>query len=750
MIFAYRLITLGFRTVVLAQRNRWFLLSLTLQIVAGSLVLAIAFGYGVPFLSALLPVVLLIASIVLAGSAWQWMTTRREAQLEALHRYIRQRAEEPQTTPPELTDVRMRELVQAVAALPVADATRSERESGSEAVRNHALVHALNQELRTPINAMLGALGLLGESPLDIDQKQLLDNVRHSAQELWSTVRDVFDYAQIATGTLTTNEAVFDPGTLVEKVVAYWNSLARERGIELASFVDPGVPARVRGDADRIEQVLMNLLRNAIGSTRVGGAVVNVRPAAGDHSLVFEVSDSGDGLSEEALNAWGDDLAGIDVAEAGYVDISLPLSRRLVKLLGGELEFDSRPGDGTRFQFVLKLVDGGAAPDTWLASRAKLEGARCLLVDDNRCSLAAIREQLDAWHVKVDTVEDGGRAVRVLQDAVQTDHPYDLAIVDLGLPDLDGTELANRIRAIKDFSTLTLVSMVGDRDSGASLRLHDKGFDAFLVKPVRQRSMAHWLVEALQRQRVQAPTALARSTDAAPEGARLLLVEDSPANRIVAGAMLEKAGYKVETAENGAIALQRVRDEDWNLVLMDLQMPVMDGITATRQIRKLDGRRGQVPIIAVTANVFPDDLQACADAGMAEVVAKPIRRDDLLAAVSRWLRLDDPTRGVLDAATIADLINRLGESGATRVLRVFLDESSRRIRRIGEFLGQPKTCRAEIDKLCQAATSFGMSRVAEACKTLPDAPGASEVEGLQQALDEARLALKARLGDALG
>ena len=153
MIFANKLTILGNRTVVLAHRNRWFLLSLTLQIVAGALVLAIAFGHGVPFLSALLPVVLLIASITLAGSAWQSMTTRREAQLEALHRYIRQRAEAPQTTPPELTDARMRELVQAVAALSVTDATPAERGPGSETVRNHALVHTLNQELRTPINA---------------------------------------------------------------------------------------------------------------------------------------------------------------------------------------------------------------------------------------------------------------------------------------------------------------------------------------------------------------------------------------------------------------------------------------------------------------------------------------------------------------------------------------------------------------------------------------------------------------------
>ncbi|MCB1736214.1 MAG: response regulator [Gammaproteobacteria bacterium] len=728
----------------MAQRNRWFLLSLTLQVIAGALMLAIAFGHGMPLLSVLLPVLLLVASIALIWPAWQSVSTHREAQFEALRRYIDQRAEMADTTLPALTDPRMRELAQAVAALPVLKTSDRFDED-----RNGILMHALNQELRTPINSMLGALGLLGESELDIKQKQLLDNARHSAQELWSTVRDVVDYAQLSAGTLTTDEVVFDPGALVEKVVGYWNSLARERGIELASFVDPGVPSRVRGDAERVEQVLMSLLRNAIASTRVGGAVISLRQVPVDGTLLFEVSDSGQGLSKAALKVWHDDLSGVDVAKVGHVDISLPLSRRLVELLGGKLEFDSRPGDGTRFQFALKLADGGAAPDVWTANREQLEGARCLLVDDNRSSLTAIREQLNAWHVNVDTVEDGARAVRVLQDAVQTNRPYDLAIVDLSLPDLDGTELANRIRAIKDFSTLTLISMVGDRDSGSSLGLHDKGFDAFLVKPVRQRSMAHWLSEALQRQRIQNAPQVARTSDLAPEGARLLLVEDSPANRMVASAMLEKAGYQVATAENGAIAVQRVRDEDWNLVLMDLQMPVMDGITATKEIRKLDGRRGQVPIVAVTANVFPDDLQACADAGMAEVVAKPIRRNDLLAAVSRWVRHDAAVQGVVDSAAISELIGRLGESGAARVLRVFLDESSRRIRRIGGFLGQPKNCRAEIDKLCQAATSFGVRGVADVCKALPAEPGAREIEGLQQALDKAHVALKGMLGDAL-
>lgn len=727
-------------------RGRWFLLSLTLQIVAGALVVALAFGHGIPYSSALLPVALLLASVALVWPAWRAQADHRHAQNRALLAYLRQRAKAPDTPMPRLTDPVSRELLELIDAEPGSRALRAAAVDDS----GRSLVGALNEEMRPSLNTMLSALGLLADSPLDGGQQQLLANARSSAQDLWGTVRDLFDYSELLAGRVSPVKVVFDPTLMVDKVIERWAPLARQQGIELASFIDPAVPARVEGDAERIEQILNLLLRRAVTHTHAGGAVISLRHGGGVDAIVFELSDSGDGLDDVARTQWAADLAGSDLVAGGQSDVGLPLARRLVDLLGGELGFDSRQGDGTRFQFELALPDAGAEPDAWQARRVRLEGARCLLVDDNRSSLAAIREQLHAWNVDVDTVEDGTRAVRVLQEAVRIEKPYDLAILDLNLPDLDGTELANRIRAIKDFSTLTLVSMVGDRDRGAPLDLHAKGFDAFLVKPVRQKSMAHWLVEALQRQRMSTELHGRREGNVAPEGARLLLVEDSPANRMVAQAMLAKAGYAVETAENGAEAVARARDEDWNLILMDLQMPVMDGLSATREIRRLSGRRGQVPVIAVTANVFPDDLRACGEAGMAEVVAKPIRREDLLAAVARWLRPDDGGGAAIDADALAALIGRLGEAGAGRVLKVFLDEAARRIGRIGEHLADPAMRQAEIDRLKQAAESFGISPLVKACTATPPQPDAAWVEELGRTLARVKALLRARFGAALG
>ena len=604
----------------------------------------------------------------------------------------------------------------------------------SEATGHSRFLSVISREIRTPMNDVLGALALLGDSELDRRQREWLESAQSSSRTLWNVVNDVLDVARLEAGDLDLNPSLFNPSGIVESVVEDMADRARSKGIEVASFVDPALPKRVLGDPLRLKQVLMNLLDNAVKFTQHGGVVLEVsidkhRP----HFLCFEVIDTGVGISDSErghLFHGYEKLLQSDV-DSSSPHIGLTLSRRVVELMGGALDFVSEAGKGSRFFFNMPMgLDQTEASDLPEQMESvgneifvsperlsKLQGMRFLLVDDNDSSRSAYEHQLRSWGVDVDAVSSGPDAVHILKHARDSGNPYDLAILDLDMPEMDGVELVDRIRGLKDFSTMTLVSMVAEQGAGEPLKLDQKGFDAFLVKPVRQGSLAHWLAAALERQH-QAKHAHSNTTNQATkegaEGAPILLAEDSAANRIVATSMLHKAGFEVEVVENGALAVSAAKERDWGLILMDLQMPVMDGLGAAKQIRELPGTRGTVPIIAVTANDFPEDRQACAAAGMNEVVAKPIRRDNLISAVQRWLRPIDSMghSEYLDLSILHNHQTRIGEPGMADIAFVFLMEIQRRLDRLQE-LTDDEAIKLELRGLEQAARGFGARGLAQ-------------------------------------
>jgi CheY-like chemotaxis protein len=603
------------------------------------------------------------------------------------------------------------------------------------ATPNHSrLLSVISREIRTPMNDVLGALALLSDSELDRRQREWLASAQSSSKTLWNVVNDVLDVARLEAGDLDLNPSLFSPSGIVEEVVEGVADRARSKGIEVASFVDPALPKRVLGDPLRLKQVLMNLLENAVKFTQHGGVVLEVSvDKSRQHFLCFEVIDTGVGISDserESLFQGYEELLQSE-GEAQAPHIGLSLSRRVVELMGGALDFVSEVGKGSRFFFNMPTgldqskvdelqeqmesvnQDAVVSPERL----SKLQGMRFLLVDDNDSSRSAYERQLRSWGVEVDTVSSGPDAVHVLKDAKDSGNPYDLAILDLDMPEMDGVELVDRIRGLKDFSTMTLVSMVAEQDAGKPLNLDAKGFDAFLVKPVRQGSLAHWLASALERQHQEKQAhhrAANPSADGAAAGMPILLAEDSAANRIVATSMLKKAGFEVEVVENGALALAQAKERDWGLILMDLQMPVMDGLSAAQQIREIPGQRGTVPIIAVTANVFPEDRQACAEAGMNEVVSKPIRRDNLISAVQRWLRPIDSLgqSDNLDLSVLRSNQTRIGEPGMADIAFVFLMEIQRRLDRLQE-LDDDQAIKMELRGLEQAARGFGARGLAQ-------------------------------------
>lgn len=609
----------------------------------------------------------------------------------------------------------------------------------------------ISREIRTPMNSVLGSLALLRDSDLDSRQREWVDNAQVSSRTLWNVVNDVLDVARLEAGDLDLNLSLFSPSSVVEEVLEGVAGQARNKGIEVASFLDPALPRQIMGDPLRLKQVLQNLLDNAVKFTQHGGVVLEVSmERSNQHHLCFEVIDTGVGVSEsdrDRLFGGYEELIH-SRSDSQPARIGLSLSHRMVALMGGALDFVSEVGKGSRFFFNMptglgeseaatrfdhKPEDQGAEPLD-MEQRSKLQGMRFLLVDDNDSSRSAYERQLRSWGINVDTVNSGSDAVEVLQDAKDSGSPYDLAILDLDIPEMDGVELVDRIRGLKDFSTMTLVSMVAEQDAGQSLHLDEKGFDAFLVKPVRQGSLAYWLAAALERQHQAQRDASADSDlplHTTEQFAPILLAEDSAANRIVATSMLNKAGYEVEVVENGELALSAARERDWGLILMDLQMPVMDGLTAAREIRQLPGSRGSVPIVAVTANVFPEDRQACAEAGMSEVVAKPIRRDNLISAVQRWLRQSHVMgeSEVLDLGVLRSHQTKMGEDRMVDIVSVFLMEVQRRLARLPE-LGDADAISAELKGVEQAARGFGATGLAQVSRRLQN------VEVLGGDLDE--------------
>ncbi len=635
-----------------------------------------------------------------------------------------------------------------------------------EAARRCGFLSVMNHEIRTPMNGLLGNLALLEDSGLQDQQARLLKNARLSSQRLWSVVNDVLDIARLEQGDLVLKEGYFSPSQLVEQAVELLAEDARGKGIEVASYVDPNVPEQVLGDGDRVKQVLVELMNNAVRFTRFGGVKLtlsmvgtDISTATSKDTLQFEVSDTGVGVSASESQELFCDLASLDESgsKGGGGKFGLSLSRHLVALMGGHLDFASDVGKGSRFSFRLPMVKmvsetrAESSSTESLQQRSRIKGLRFLLVDDNHISRSVYKDQLDAWGAEVDAVEKGSHVVDMLRAAIDVGRPYDLAIIDLDMPEMNGIKLLEHIRSVDDFSNMAIVSMVTHSAFGSSLGLKEKGFDAFLVKPIRQDSLAYWLANALEHenlldQAVDKPTenveADEQETPYSPVQQRVLLVEDSPANQLVASAMLTKAGYLVEVVDNGALAVEAVENQDWDLILMDIQMPVMDGLEATRLIRKMAGPAGTVPIVAVTANVFPEDRQACVAVGMAEVVAKPIRRDNLLAAVERWIRhpesmLED---AVLDLHLLGAMRAKLGEKELVAVLNVFIREVELRISRLAEESSWP----VELNLLKKSGEGFGASGLVEACVRHEGAFDRDGLQDIAETFEKTKVALARR------